>query len=117
LRAPNFPSFIVDDGVEVRVSRRQVSARRHSKKVWEEVEVDEDFVVSGRRLYGGGGDWGRAPNDVFGRRVTEGRSRRAHWEDGGDGWQDVLDFLKERKFFDEPVENSGVGGDVGEEVQ
>ena len=66
LWAPNFPSFIMEDGVEVRVSRRRVSARRHSKKVWKEVEVVGDFVDGGRRLYSGGGDWGRAPNNVFG---------------------------------------------------
>ena len=96
------------------VSGRRVSAR---KKVWKEVEVVEDFVDGGRRLYSGGGDWGRvtkrwgwAPNDVFGR-------WGASWEDGGDGWQDVLDFLDEREFFDELVENGSMGGDVGEEVQ
>jgi len=47
----------------------------------------------------------------------EGRSGRMCWEDGGDGRWDVLDFLEEQKFFDEPVEIGSVGGDIREEVQ
>jgi len=117
LGAPNFPSFVVEDGVEVRVHRGWVSAWRSHKKVWKEIEVNEDFVVGGNRLYGGGGDWGWAPNDVFGRWVTEGGSGRTYWEDGGDGRRDVFDFLNEREVFDDPVEKGSVGGDIGEKVQ
>jgi len=89
-----------------------LKARGLGKEVGEEGEVK-----GGRRLYGGGGDggrvaerWGWAPNDVFGR-------RGASWEDGGDGWRDVLGFLEEREFGDERVKIGSVGGDVGEEVQ
>jgi len=74
LWTPNFPSVFVEDSVKMRVISRWVSARRLGKKVWVKVEVVEDFVDGGRRLYGGGSDWGRvmerwgwAPNDVFGR--------------------------------------------------
>jgi len=74
LWAPDLPSLPVEDGVEVRVVRRRVSARQGSEKIWEKVEVVRDFVDGGRRLYGGGGDWGQAPNNVFGRGVTKGRS-------------------------------------------
>jgi len=56
LWAPNFPSLFVEDGVKVQVSRRWVSARRDSKKVWVKVEVIEDFVDGGRWLYSSGGD-------------------------------------------------------------
>ena len=115
LGAPNFPSFVMEDSVKMRVSRGRVSTQRSREKVWKEVEVDGDFVVSGKRLYGGGGNWGWALNDVFGRRVTEGRSGRACWEDSGDGQQDVLDFFEEQEFFDKPVENGGVGSNIGEE--
>jgi len=66
LWAPNFPSLFVEDGVEVRVGRRWVSTRRSCEKVREKVEVIEDFVDRGRRLYGSGSDGGRALNDVFG---------------------------------------------------
>jgi len=117
LWAPNFPSFIMDNGVEVRVSRRRVSARRHSEKVWEEVEVDGDFINGGRRLYGGSSDWGQALNNVFRRWVAEGRSGQAGWEDSRDGRRDVLDLFDEWEFFDETVEIGSVGGDVGKEVQ
>ena len=85
LRAPNFPSVFVEDGIKMWVSGRRVSARRGSEKIREKIEVVGDFVEGGRRLYGGGGDWGRTPNDMFGRWVTEGGSGRAGWEDGGDG--------------------------------
>jgi len=75
LRAPNLPSLFVEDGVEVRVSRRRVSTQWGSEEVGEEVDIDEvGFVKGGRRLYGGGSDrrwvterWGWAPNHVFGR--------------------------------------------------
>jgi len=117
LRTPDFPSVFVEDGIKVRVVGRRVSARRSFKKVWVKVEVVEDFIDGGRRLYGGGGDWGRAPNDVFRRWVTEGGSGRASWEDSGDGRWDVLSLFDEWKFFDELVENGSVGGDIGEEVQ
>jgi len=73
LWAPNFPSLFVEDGVEVRVSRRWVSAWWSSKKVWKKVEVVGDFIDRGRRLYGGGSDGQRvakrqgwAPDDIFG---------------------------------------------------
>jgi len=117
LGAPNFPSVVVEDGVEVRVSRQWVSARRRSEKVRKEVEVVGDFVEGGRRLYGGSGDWGWvakrwgwAPNDVFGRWGVSG-------EDGGDGGRDVLDFFAERDVGDEHIEIGSVGGDVEKEVQ
>jgi len=68
LQAPNLPSLFVEDGVEVWVSWRRVSAWRSSKEVGEEVDIE-----GGRRLYSGGGDrgqvaerWGWAPNDIFG---------------------------------------------------
>jgi len=118
LGTPDLPSVFVEDGIEVWVSGRRVSARRSSEKVREKIEVEGDFVKGGSRLYGGGGgDWGWAPNDVFGRWVTEGGSGRAGWEDGGDRRQDVLDFLDEWEVGDERVEIGSVGGDVGEEVQ
>ena len=68
LWAPNLPSLFVEDGVEVGVSRRWVSAWRRSEKVREKIAVDwVDFIDGGRRLYGGGGDrgwvaerWGQA---------------------------------------------------------
>jgi len=66
LRTPDLPSVFVEDGIEVWVSGRRVSAQRSSKKIWEEIEVEGDFVGGGSRLYGGGGNWGWAPNDVFG---------------------------------------------------
>jgi len=116
LRTPDFPSIFVEDSVKMRVSRRRISARRGSEEVGKKVEVVGDFVEGGRRLYGGGSDWGRAPNNVFGRWVTKGGSGRAGWEDGGDGWRDVLNFLK-REFLDELVEIGSVGGDVGKKVQ
>jgi len=115
LWAPNFPSIVVDDGVKMRVSGRRVKARRSSEKVRKKIEVEGDFV-GGRRLYGGGGDRGRAPNNVFGRWVTKGWSGRTCWEDGGDGRRDILGFLDEREVVDERVEIGSVGGDVGEEV-
>jgi len=65
LWAPNFPSLFVEDGVEVRVSRRQVSAQQGSEEIQEKIEVVGDFVEGGKRLYGGGGNWGRALNNVF----------------------------------------------------
>jgi len=76
LRAPDFLSVAVDDGVEVRVTLSSLDTRRRSEEVREKGDVDLiDFVVGGRRLYGGGGDGGRvterrgwAPNNVFGRR-------------------------------------------------
>src|SRR6266705_1262194 len=96
----------------MRVSVGNLEARGFSEEVGEEGEVE-----GGRRLYGGGGDggwvaerWGWAPNNVFGR-------WGAGWEDGGDGWRDVLDFFDERDVLDELVEIGSVGGDVGEEVQ
>jgi len=107
----------VEDGVEVRVVRRWVSAWRGSEKVWKKVEVVGDFVDGGRRLYSGGGDWGWTLNNVFGQWVTEGGSGRMSWEDGRDGRWDVLDFFEEREFFDKLVEIGSVGGDVGKEVQ
>ena len=118
LRAPNLPSFFVKDGVLVRVNLNLVSTRRRSEEVRKKGDVDiVGFVEGGRRLYGGGSDWGWvterwgwAPNDVFGR-------WGASWKDGGDGRWDVLSFFDEREFLDELVENSSVGGDVGEEVQ
>jgi len=58
LGAPDLPSVFVDDGVEVRVSGQWVSTRRSSKKVGEKIEVEGDFVEGGRRLYGGGSNWG-----------------------------------------------------------
>ena len=86
--------------------------------MWEKGEVDKvDFVVGGRRLYGGGSDrrqvakrWGQAPNDVF-------RRWGASWKDGGGGRRDVLDFLDKGEVSDKYVEIGSVGGDVGEEVQ
>ena len=73
LWAPDGLPVAVDDGVEVQVTLSSPHTRRCSEEVREEVEVDlDDFVVDGRRLYGGGGDggriperWGWAPNDVF----------------------------------------------------
>jgi len=115
LWAPNFPSIVVDDGVKMRVSGRWVKAWRSSEKVRKKIEVEGDFV-GGRRLYGGGGDGGRAPNNVFRQWVTKGWSGRTCWEDGGDGRRDVLSFLDEREVVDERVEIGSVGGDVGEEV-
>ncbi len=81
-------------------------------------EVGKEGEVKGRRrLYGGSGNggrvaerWGWAPDDVFGR-------WGAGWEDGRDGWRDVLDFFDEQEFVDECVEIGSVGGNVGEEVQ
>jgi len=75
LRAPDILSVAMDDGVEVRVTLSSLDTRRRSEEVRKKVEVDlVDFVIGGRRLYGGGGDGGRvaerrgwAPNDVFGR--------------------------------------------------
>ena len=114
--APNLPSVLVEDGIEMWVSRRRVSAQRSCEKIREKVEVKGDFVEGGNRLYSGGGDGGRAPNNVFGRWVTKGWSGRTCWEDGGDGRWDVLDFLDEREVGDERVEIGSVGGDVGKEV-
>jgi len=52
LRAPNFPSLFVKDGVLVRVDLSLVSTRRRSEKVREKGEVDFiDVVEGGRRLY------------------------------------------------------------------
>jgi len=99
------------------VSGRWVSTQRSSEKIWEEVEVKGDFVGGSNRLYSSGGDWGWAPNDVFGRWVTKSGSGGACWEDGGDGQRDVLGFFEKRDFFDEPVEIRSVGGDVGEKIQ
>jgi len=73
LWTPNLPSLVMEDGVEVGVSRSRVSTRRRSEKVGKEVEVDGvGFVNGGRRLYSGGGDggwvakrWGWAPDHVF----------------------------------------------------
>jgi len=118
LRAPDFPSLFVKDGVLVQVRLSLVSTRRRSKEVREEVEVDGvDVVDGGRRLYGGGGNrrwvaerWGWAPNNVFGR-------WGACWEDGGDGQRDVLEFFEEGEIGDDRVEIGSVGSDVGEEVQ
>jgi len=118
LRAPDFPSLLIEDGVLVWVELSLVSTRRRCKEVREESRVDIVGVVEGgRRLYGGGGDrrrvakrWGWALNNVFGR-------RGAGWKDGGDGQWDVLDFLNEREVGNDRVEIGSVGGDIGEEVQ
>jgi len=56
LWAPNFPSLFMEDGIEVWVSRRQVSAWWGSEKIREKVEVIGDFVDGDRRLYGGSGN-------------------------------------------------------------
>jgi len=56
LWAPNFPFLFMEDGIEVQVSRRRVSAWRGSEKIRVKVEVIKDFVDGGRRLYGGGGN-------------------------------------------------------------
>jgi len=74
LRAPDSVPVAVDDGVEVRVTLSSRNTRWCSEEMREEVEVDlEGFVVGRRRLYGGGSDggriaerWGWAPNNVFG---------------------------------------------------
>jgi len=118
LRAPDLPSFFVEDGVLVWVDLSLVSTRWHSKEMREESKVDViDIIEGGRRLYGGGGDgqwvaerWGWAPNDVF-------RQWEVSWENGRDGWQDVLDFLDEGEVINKCVKIRSVGGDVGEEVQ
>jgi len=118
LGTPNFPSFFVEDGVLVRVNWSLVSTRRRSKEVREESGVDVVNVVKGgRRLYGSGGDGRRvterrgwAPNNVFGRWGV-------CWEDGGDRWWDVLDFVDEGEVRNDRVEIGSVGGDIGEEVQ
>jgi len=118
LWTPDLPSVFVEDGIEMWVSGRWVSARRSCEKIREKVEVKGDFVEGGSRLYGGGGDdwgwvtegWSWAPNNVFGRRGS-------CWEDGGDGRRDVLDFFDEWEIGDERVEIGSVGSNVGEEVQ
>jgi len=57
LRAPDFPSLFVEDGVLVRVSLSLISTRWHSEEMREEGEVDVVVIVEGgRRLYGSGGD-------------------------------------------------------------
>jgi len=112
LRTPDLLTGLVNNCIQVRVSVRNLEARRFGEEVGEEGEVE-----GGRRLYGGGGDggrvakrWGWAPNDIFGRWGVS-------WEDGGDGRRDVFDFFDERDVLDETVEIGSVGGDVGEEVQ
>src|SRR6266581_8755164 len=112
LRTPDLLTGFVNNCIQMRVSVCNLEARGFGEEVGEESEVE-----GGRRLYGGGGDggrvaerWGRAPNDIFGR-------WGAGWEDGGDGWRDVLDFFDERDVLEDMVEIGSVGGDVGEEVQ
>jgi len=118
LRTPDLLTTFVNNCIQVWVSVSNLDTGRLGEEVWEKGVVDEvGFIIGGRRLYGGGGDrgqvaerWGWAPNDVFGR-------QGAGWEDGRDGWQDILGFFDEQDVLDEAVEKGSVGGDVGEEVQ
>ena len=82
LQAPNLPSLFVEDGVEVGMSQRWVSARWRSEKMREEIEVDEvGFVTGGKRLYGGGGDRGRVV-ERWGQATVAGFARATRPQEG-----------------------------------